>query len=51
LRALVDGGWVSVGGVVVLEESEAVAVGDVAGLTLVDTRVYGAACVRIYRRD
>jgi 16S rRNA (guanine966-N2)-methyltransferase len=49
LRALVDGAWVSAGGVVVLEESDAALVGEVAGLSLVDTRVYGAACVRIYR--
>jgi 16S rRNA (guanine966-N2)-methyltransferase len=49
LRALVDGAWVSAGGVVVLEESEAAIVGIVAGLTLADTRIYGAACVRIYR--
>jgi 16S rRNA (guanine966-N2)-methyltransferase len=51
LRALVAGTWLSAGAVVVLEESEAVIVGDVAGLTLVDTRVYGAAQVRIYRKD
>ena len=50
LRALVDGEWVAIGGVVVLEEGEAVVVGEVAGLVLVDTRVYGAACVRIYRK-
>jgi 16S rRNA (guanine966-N2)-methyltransferase len=49
LRALVDGGWLSAGGVVVLEESEAAVVGEFAGLSLVDTRVYGAARVRIYR--
>ena len=49
LRSLVGGEWVAVGGVVVLEEGEAVVVGNVAGLTLMDTRVYGAACVRIYR--
>ena len=49
LRAIVDGGWISAGGVVVLEEGEAVVVGEVAGLALVDTRVYGAARVRIYR--
>ena len=51
LRALVDGGWVAAGGLVVLEEGEGVVVGEFAGLTLVDTRVYGAACVRIYRRE
>jgi 16S rRNA (guanine966-N2)-methyltransferase len=50
LRALVEGGWLSAGGVVVLEESEAAAVAEVAGLTLVDTRIYGAAQVRIYRK-
>jgi 16S rRNA (guanine966-N2)-methyltransferase len=49
LRALVDGAWVSAGGVVVLEESEAAIVGEVVGLTLLDTRIYGAARVRIYR--
>ena len=51
LRALVDGGWVAAGGLVVLEEGEAVVVGEFEGLTLVDTRVYGAACVRIYRGE
>jgi hypothetical protein len=35
--------------VVVLEEAETAEVAVVAGLTLVDSRIYGAASVRIYR--
>ena len=51
LQALVDGSWLTAGGMVVLEDSEAAEVAEVVGLTLVDTRIYGAACVRIYRKD
>jgi 16S rRNA (guanine966-N2)-methyltransferase len=49
LQALVAGAWLSPSAVVVLEEAENAEVPDVAGLTLVDNRVYGAARVRIYR--
>jgi 16S rRNA G966 N2-methylase RsmD len=46
---LIAGAWLSPSAVVVLEEAENAEVPDVAGLTLVDNRVYGAARVRIYR--
>ncbi len=51
LVSLVEGGWLSTGAVVVLEESEKAVVGDVAGLTLIDERTYGDTVVRIYRAD
>ncbi len=51
LRALVKGAWLSAGGVVVVEEAKGLVVGDVAGLTVVDVRVYGESCVRIYRAE
>ena len=51
LVSLMDGGWLSTGAVVVLEESEKAVVGDVAGLTLIDERTYGDTVVRIYRAD
>jgi 16S rRNA (guanine966-N2)-methyltransferase len=51
LVALVAGGWLNPGAIVVLEESARTAVGDVAGLALADRRVYGDTQVRIYRRD
>ncbi len=49
LQALVAGAWLSAGAVVVLEEAEKAIVADVAGLALLDTRVYGETVVRIYR--
>lgn len=49
LASLVSGGWLSPGALVVLEEAERVAVGDVAGLTLADTRIYGETQVKFYR--
>jgi 16S rRNA (guanine966-N2)-methyltransferase len=49
LQALVDGGWLAAGGVVVLEEAQKADVLEVAGLTLLDTRTYGETTVRIYR--
>jgi 16S rRNA (guanine966-N2)-methyltransferase len=49
LTALVEGGWLSLGGVVVLEEAEKAQVADVPGLTLLDQRVYGDTQVRFYR--
>lgn len=51
LVSLMDGGWLSTGAVVVLEESEKAVVGDVAGLTLIDERTYSDTVVRIYRAD
>ncbi len=51
LASLVEGGWLAPGAVVVLEEAEKAAVKDVAGLTLLDQRVYGDTQVRIYRAD
>ncbi len=49
LHALIAGAWLSPGAVVVLEEAETAEVADVVGLTLVDSRIYGAASIRIYR--
>lgn len=49
LASLVAGGWLAPGAVVVLEEAERAIVGDIAGLTLLDTRVYGDTQVRFYR--
>jgi 16S rRNA (guanine966-N2)-methyltransferase len=49
LKSLIDGVWLSEGAVVVLEEAEKADVADIAGLTLLDTRVYGETCVRIYK--
>jgi 16S rRNA (guanine966-N2)-methyltransferase len=49
LQALVSGGWLSAGAVVVLEETEKAEVTAVAGLTLLDSRVYGETVIRIYR--
>jgi 16S rRNA (guanine966-N2)-methyltransferase len=49
LRSLVEGGWLSPNAVVVLEEADKAAVAEVAGLNLLDSRVYGDTQVRIYR--
>ena len=49
LASLVEGQWLSPGGIVVLEEAEKAVVADVPGLTLLDTRIYGDTQVRIYR--
>ncbi len=49
LRSLLQGAWLAPGAVVVLEEAEKAAVPDIAGLALLDTRVYGETQVRIYR--
>ena len=49
LQALIAGHWLSPGAVVVLEEAEKAAVPDIAGLVLLDTRVYGETVIRIYR--
>lgn len=49
LVSVMAGQWLSPGGVVVLEEAEDVDVPAIAGLTLLDTRVYGDTQVRIYR--
>jgi 16S rRNA (guanine966-N2)-methyltransferase len=51
LQSLIIGEWLSPGAVVVLEEAEVVNVPEVAGLTLLDRRVYGDTQVRIYRAD
>ncbi len=49
LASVMDGGWLSPGGVVVLEEAEKISVADIPGLTLIDTRSYGDTQVRFYR--
>ncbi|MFT3986038.1 16S rRNA (guanine(966)-N(2))-methyltransferase RsmD [Aestuariivirga sp.] len=51
LASLVEGQWLSSGAVVVLEEKADAQVSDVAGLTLIDTRIYGDTQVRFYRAD
>ena len=50
LASLVEGGWLAAGAVVVLEETEKVVVGEVAGIVLLDERVYGETRVRFYRK-
>jgi len=49
LAAVMSGGWLAPGGVVILEEAEKAVVADVPGLTLLDQRVYGDTQVRFYR--
>ncbi|MFO1034730.1 MAG: 16S rRNA (guanine(966)-N(2))-methyltransferase RsmD [Hyphomicrobiales bacterium] len=51
LASLVEGQWLSPGGIVVLEEAEKAEVADVPGLTLLDIRIYGDTQVRFYRTD
>jgi 16S rRNA (guanine966-N2)-methyltransferase len=50
LRSLVEGGWLSPNAVVVLEETEKAVVAEIAGVGLLDSRVYGDTQVRIYRK-
>jgi 16S rRNA (guanine966-N2)-methyltransferase len=49
LQSIAAGDWAATGAVVVLEEAAKADVDEVAGLSLVDTRVYGDTQVRIYR--
>jgi 16S rRNA (guanine966-N2)-methyltransferase len=49
LIALIEGGWLAPGAIVVLEEADKAVVADQAGLTLIDQRSYGDTQVRIYR--
>jgi 16S rRNA (guanine966-N2)-methyltransferase len=49
LASLVEGGWLTPGAVVVLEEAEQAIVAEQPGLMLVDTRSYGDTQVRFYR--
>ncbi len=49
LTSLVAGAWLSSGAVVVLEEAKKTVVPDVAGLTQLDTRVYGDTQIKIYQ--
>lgn len=49
LASLVEGGWLSPGAVVVLEEAEKAAIGEVPGLLLIDRRSYGDTQVRFHR--
>ena len=51
LASVLGGGWLDVGGIVVLEEAARSLVADVPRLRLLDTREYGDTQVRIYRRD
>lgn len=50
LQALVDGGWLSTGAIVVLEESDRALVPALADLDLLDERSYGETTVRFYRK-
>lgn len=49
LASLVEGGWLSPGAVVVLEEAEKAAISEVPGLLLIDQRSYGDTQVRFLR--
>jgi 16S rRNA (guanine966-N2)-methyltransferase len=49
LASLVQGGWLNVGAILVLEEVDKAQVADVAGLALIDERGYGETKVRFYR--
>jgi len=49
LKAMVEGGWMVRGGIVVLEEAEKAEMGEIAGLALIDQRSYGDTQVRFYR--
>jgi 16S rRNA (guanine966-N2)-methyltransferase len=50
LASVMEGQWLSPGGVIVLEEAEKVSVVEVPGLMVIDTRSYGDTQVRIYRK-
>ncbi|MBG1232094.1 16S rRNA (guanine(966)-N(2))-methyltransferase RsmD [Aestuariivirga litoralis] len=50
LASVLAGGWLSAGGVVVLEEAAKSIVGDVPGLALLDKREYGDTQVLIYQK-
>lgn len=49
MASLVEGGWLAPGAVVVLEEAERATVAEVAGLTRIDSRVYGDTTVHFFR--
>jgi len=49
LAALVEGGWLNPGAVVILEEIDGVEVAAPETLTALDRRIYGETQVRIYR--
>lgn len=49
LHSIMNGGWLAVGGIVVLEEAEKTIVADVKGLEPLDTRVYGDTQIKFYR--
>jgi 16S rRNA (guanine966-N2)-methyltransferase len=49
LASVVQGGWLTPGGVVVLEEATRSAVQPVPGLTLIDERAYGDTKILFYR--
>ncbi|MCB1379436.1 MAG: 16S rRNA (guanine(966)-N(2))-methyltransferase RsmD [Alphaproteobacteria bacterium] len=51
LRSLVEGGWLSPGAVVVLEETANAVIAPVVGLSLVDRREYGDTQVCFYRHN
>jgi 16S rRNA (guanine966-N2)-methyltransferase len=49
LKSLIAGAWLNPGGIVVLEEAQTSVVGDIGGLSLIDTRDYGDTTIRFYR--
>ena len=49
LTSVLEGGWLTTGGIVVLEETARSVVVEVPRLTLLDTREYGDTQVRFYR--
>ena len=49
LDALIKGGWLVAGGIVVLEEANESQIEEIAGLALIDTRNYGDTRVRFFQ--
>ena len=50
LASLLDGGWLTQGAVVVLEEAENASIDTIAGLDRIDRRTYGGTAVHIMRK-
>jgi len=49
LKAVVEGGWLRPGGIVMLEEADRAPLPEVSGLTLLDRRAYGETQLGFYR--
>lgn len=50
LRSLAEGGWLTPGAIVVLEEADKAVLPEITGLEQIDTRAYGETVVRFYRK-